>query len=1283
MKKNVLTVLTFAAFALVIVSLATTAYGQGVTGQVSGTIVDPQGAVIGGASAVLTNTVSSQAREVQSDTSGNFVFPDVPAGTYDLSVTHPSFKTYQQTGIVVSVAERVALHEIKLEIGGVTQSVTVQADAARVQTDSSEHSGTITSTQIEDLSTKGRDYLGLISTLPGVVTTGARDINGAGAPAGLAINGRTTGLAIMLDGVINTNSGLQSATGDFSPNVEAVGEMHALLSNYQAEYGVRPNGQINVTTKSGTKAFHGSVYYFGRNEALNANSANTKFLDTISRGPDGVIGSDAVNGHATQTCTLAFRAGCRAQYRFNNFGFTLGGPIYVPHTSFNRNKDKLFFFFALDEWKRKTATPLVNSRFPTPAERTGDFSHTCNGACSATLVNGLPTNVIKIIDPTTGQQFAGNIVPANRQDPFGASMLNFWPQPTLCGGDKYCSANPLFNYTELPIPIDQPQHEYLTRIDWNPGPNTTIYGRYSRDFSTGRGAAQILNPGFPIWGGENLRRDAASYTVDWVQTIRPTLVNDFLVGLTHDHELRPPDPAGYKVWTRANPNFPGFATLGQLYPQINPWLLPPNIQNINVGAGNQIGGASSPQNITIDTFWPFYVYLKLFNFQEGLTWVRGNHNFKFGAYVEAAITNASKGAVVPGALDFGQNNNNPYDTGFAYSNVLLGSVNSYQESSNSLRQHGRYKNIDWYVQDSWKANSHLTLDYGVRFQFQTPTSSKGDIMTNFIPGNYDPAKAARVVQWFSSCASRPAGSADPQGICTKNPNQAIGYDPVSNIVVGAGLATNVILNDPGRTPWQGEVLNKDNALHNPPIGVGPRFGFAYDVAGNGKTAIRGGFGAFYDRPVGDTPQTQMLDNPSPVIFTTTLQFLTLDQLRSLTQSKNVQYGGNNAGGGPVQSTVVDYSLPVTYSYSLGVQRALPFGMVADISYVGNVGHNQRVVRNINNIAAPYGAFGTVPVGAPGDLFRPYQDFTQIQYQSFDGSINYNSVQVSANRRFGKSWTVGGNWVYSKSLAYNAFPAEIGLNNPVLPRKVFYGPTPQDHRHTVNLNWTYNTPDINRLGQSFFTNNKVTKTLLNGWTWAGNAAFVSGAPQAVGFGLVGAPGTLDITGCGPGCADLPTRVSVSGNPVRSKGSCLSDGVSCRYQGHLNPAAIVAPLYGPASKGLTATPGFGNGGPAQFYGPGVNNVDMFLYKNIRLGKETRALQFRAEAYNVFNHMQFTGVNTTAQFINANCQITACPNVNNLLGSYYAGAYNQATGKATPTGLQPTQPARVMVLALKFTF
>ena len=373
---------------------------QGLTGQLSGTVVDSSGGAIPGATVNVRNVATQVSRDAVTDASGGFVIADLLAGTYDVTVSLTGFKTYVQTAVVLSANERVALRAIALQVGALSETISVTAEAARVQTQSSERSGLITQDQLKEVTLKGRDYMGMLKLLPGVVDTANREAPGWNNIGGLAINGgRNNTINLTYDGVTNLDTG--SNTGPFlAPGLDSIAEIKVLTSNYQAEYGRSSGGTINVITKSGSRDLHGGGFYSKRSKRFNAN----EWLNNKTGAP-------------------------KPPYEFDYVGYNAGGPIVLPQ--FNSSRNKLFFFWNQEFLPRTDPGTLQLRNVPTELERRGDFSRSLDN-------NG---NLIVIRDPSTGQPFQNNIIPSGRIDPNGQALLNVFPVPNAVDPQRQ------YNYT--------------------------------------------------------------------------------------------------------------------------------------------------------------------------------------------------------------------------------------------------------------------------------------------------------------------------------------------------------------------------------------------------------------------------------------------------------------------------------------------------------------------------------------------------------------------------------------------------------------------------------------------------------------------------------------------------------------------------------------------------------------------------------------------------------------------------------------------------------------------
>jgi len=1131
------------------VVLAAQLNAQSLTGQISGTIADPSAASVPNATIELRNKATSQVRQATSDPFGAFIVTDLLPGTYDLRIAAAGFTTVEQTGLVLTATERLVLRTITLKIGETVQTTTVQAEAVRLQVQSGERSGLITAKQLQEVPLKSRDYAGMLRLLPGVSDHSDREAPRSFGFRFVAANGgRSTSVSASLDGVSQMDTGNQFWPL-FTPPVEAIAEVKVLLTNYQAEYGRTTTG-IHVVTKGGTREFHGGAYYFKRNEALNANEYFNNQL--------GVK---------------------RQRYRYDNPGYFIGGPVLIPGVV--KTRDKLFFFWSQEFFPRKTPTGLRRITFPTALERQGDFSQTRD-------TNG---TVIPILDPLNNRQpLPGNIVPPSRIDRRGQALLNFFPQPNTQDPQR------LLNYV-FDLPVDNPYRNEVLRVDWNISSKANTYVRLlNNDMSQSGDACCLSGASFPHMPLDYLF-PGKGFASSLIYTFSPTLVNEFGAGLSRaDQSLR----IGQDSLDRNNRDKLNLG-LPQFFPRANPLGLIPNAS---------FGGVPNAASISLESRFPFFGTQSTWNITDNLSKIHGRHQFKFGFYLEKVARNAQRGSAFNGSYDFGRNVLNPFDTNYAFSNALMGSVNSYTESDRHPQAHARYHNFEWYAQDTWRPHKRLTLELGARFYRVMPTFTDGDKLAGFFVQDFDPSKAPRLIQPFRATPT----------------SARLGRNPVTGeIVPEVKIGTFA--------PGSGNIINGMRvfdgvALTSPGVKIAPRFGFAWDVFGSGKTAVRGGFGMFFSRVADDN--IMAWTEPRPLVNTSTANYTTIQSLLATPLSDSPA---------SVSGLEDSRNLPSTYNWSFGIQQDIGFGTVVDVAYVGSVARHLLHSRNLN--ATTYGT-NFLPSSAdatspgrplPVNFLRPFQGYADINYRELAGSSNYHSLQAQANRRFTRNLIFGATWTWSKMMNYS--DEDFGSVNPVLNfRRWNYGKSGFDRTHNVTANFLYDLPKF-----SGAWNNAFSRTAFDGWQIGGVAIFLSGAPTGFGASFVQA---IDLTG-GSG---IDSRVNLTGNPSLPFGR--------RDPMRFFDTSVVQqpPL---------AAFGIGNAPKDAVRGPGLNNWDLSLYKNFAWGPgESQKVQFRFETYNSFNHSQFNGIDTGSRWDAQGRQV------------------NQRFGQAISTAA-----ARRIQLGLKFAF
>jgi hypothetical protein len=1135
-----------------------TARPQGVVGQISGMVVDPAGAVISGAEIRLTHDLSGQVRTYNTDSSGTFLFLNLVPGEYSVHIAFAGFKAYDRKAITVSALEKVALHEIKLEVGDVNSTVTVLAEVAHVATDSSDRDILVNERQIENTPLRGRDWLGVMQSLPGIVDLNNHDVPGwnSGMPT---VNGGQTGqIQLTLDGVISQDSGSPVNNGYLGPSVDAIGEVKVLVSTYSAQYGSRGGGQFNVTIKNGTRHFHGSTYYFFRHEFMNAN--------------------EYFNNQASVAKPL---------YRYQNGGGTIGGPLLIPFTHFNRSRTKLFFFFSEDFLRYLTPGSLNKFTMPTAQERAGDYSQTMTTTAK----------LIPIKDPTTAKTYPGNLIPASQLSPVGVAMLNLFPLPFTSDPTGQRQYNAIYQFARR-----DPREDRILRLDYNVASRTQVFARLMNDYQADRGVGATLNS-TGGWGQLPTAYgiQSAGAVITMIHTFLPNLINELSFGLNRAHQ---------SVSVMDDQRFAANQLSALKGPDGQPLVLPkiyggdknslmynliPNIRFTNLTAQSAGQSITNPAVFTFDARFPFDGTDQAENVLDNVSWIKGPHVVKFGFYYERIARNVSVYSTynTNGSYYFGSDTSSPYDTGYGYSNLLTGAVQAYGEDNQRSVHHARYNQFEWYAQDSWRVGRRLSLDFGVRFQYPGAVSAAGATLGFFDLKAYDPAKAGKllfpaVVNGQNAAVSSIDGTVYLQA-------RSGFFDPASYPA--------------GGSPYSGMVQYKKQAWQNPGLVLGPRVGFASDLFGNGKVALRGGFGIFYDRAFGiDTngatgvgvgPLAAPPAFQAPVYYNTTFPLLRTAQ--SFIGPQQVFSG-------------TSYKHPSTYNWSFGIQRDLGKGMMIDVAYVGNIVHHKFAQIDRNGVA-PYTMWtptgganpkyldpttkGTAFLNA--NLIRPIAGYSSILTTSSCGEANYNSLQTQFNKRFGRRLQFGANWTWSKTMTYT--------RNPWTSDYITYAEVGGSRPQVVNINYSYNLPNGSRIWR-----NKVTQTLLDGWHFNGITKFMSGNPLTVTCSAASAP------------IGYWTGTTTGGIPFRC---------DMRTNDPFLPAATPRPATAPHGRyyplnaanfklPVATSLGIGNIPPTWFYGPGFENFDFTLLKDIRL-KEGRAVEIRIQTFNAFNHFNPGNPNT----------------------------------------------------------
>jgi hypothetical protein len=1247
------------------------AVAQDIFGRIAGTITDSSGGVVPNIKVTITNEATQVSRAVTTDKNGYFVADQLQAGTYTVSAEQSGFKTVNKGGNILTAGGRVTV-DLSLQVGALSETVTIKVVGETINTTSGEISTTITEQQVQNLALNQRHYESLVGLVPGAALQGS-GTNPAALTANYNnsvadINGqRLDGQNWSVDGGWNLDSGSNNSVFN-QVGVDFIQEVDVQSSNYDAEFGRSASATINVVTRSGGIQYHGGIFEFVQNNIFNAENAGTKLTNPTAKGYAAV-----------------------PPFHFNDFGWDLGGPI--PYI---QRKGKLFFF-AGQEWKKfrgvypGLTAASVQETFPTAMEAAGNFTDVYNGGAKGGLIMSTPAVIPascsggvlytapNVINPTciSGD---GAAIAALYASAAKLSVQGALPSSTATG-------NLTFN---LPNPLNL--REDIIRVDEHPNEKHSIYFRYIHDsvdiynpYSTfGTAGAVPVDPDLRNRPGYNIQ-------IGWVYAIRPTLINEVKFNADWHKQTTPLQGT---AWVKTTYGFQFIPPLG------NPSQFPDGLPTINFTAVTNFPTAG-PANVN----GPAPNYLESptadINPADNVVWLKGNHTIKFGGeYARNRKTQNSR-TNYDGIINFSNSAGattrpNPSSTGGAtigsnttgdpFADALLGNFNSLGQSSAVTVGAFRFNDVEAYLQDTWKVTRKLSLVLGLRYMYSSPTYAQGNNITNFDPYTFNPALDPTFTGGLATGSINPASP----GLCSGQQLNVAGTPLLTIECNGLTRPGQVPSDQAIRVPVTSEnpqllasiPATAARGFYNTENLFAPRVGFAYTPFSEYKTVIRGGFGIFYDHPEGNV----LGNGINSQGYVPWAQSAAISGTNAALSQYDSAPGGTVAPPSTLSLSGVDPKLVVarSYQYSFGVQHELPAGMLFQVSYVGNLGrHILRtpsinnatwthqgfvpVSPNPNNLACPNGinsaafhcsAAGFAPGGLSKDQIRPYLGYSSIGMALSDVNSNYNALQVSVTKRAGILTAIF-SYTYSKVLgdgggaadAYNENPEPecpftclvSTAANPVLINGTTKAVAGGVQTGGVVENWK----QFNYGRLSFDATQIVSTAFTVESPWGKNMTGVAGA-VVKGWSL---SALMHYQSGAPLTATASQAVGLNGSNVARRGSIVP-GQSIGFSGKCSNPAIC--WVNPNAFAIGSPIGAGDAPIGDIIGPNFYQWDLSLRKTFNLPfREGMRLQFQADAFNAFNRANWNN-----------------PNVSNA-GS---PTFGQITGSL---------PARVLQFGGKFNF
>lgn len=1172
------------AFVLTL-SVAGSAVAQEVTGSIVGTVKDANGASVAGATVTITDTSKGNqlVRTITTGDDGGFSAPNLATSEYAVTVEAPSFKKSVNTGIKVDVGQRRQV-EVTLAAGRIDETVTVTADAVAVELTTPTAGTTINGDQARELSLNNRNWVQLIAIAPGVnndlsdqVYTGTTNPEGQANTINISVNGgRSSQNTYTVDGADVTDRG-SNITIQAYPSVDSIGEFRILRSLYPAESGRSGGGQVNIVTRSGGSKFHGSAFEFVRNEVFNANNFLLNSTTTPPFGRD-------TNGKAK-----------RAPFRYNDYGWTLSGPIYFfnfgekdPGESYFKKWDRTFFFFSQEIRKDRRFSSAANQSVPNEALRNGIFPiDVCINR------NNVPAETCAV--GNVGRLTAGTPIPAAMLSPAAVAYLNGvyrkMPLPNNPAIGPYTLTTSIRNVSDFQQEIIKIDHSFSNKL--------SAYYRYERDqIPTIDGNALFSSgSGIPDVSTTSTNSPGRTHTAQVTYVASPNLIFEARYNF------------GYGAILSEN-----IGNLALSNTQV-PITLPFANQRDRIPSvtANGFNGLTS--------FGPYDNFSWKSNWNGSATWIYGDHTAKFGVVYskyrknENALAGNNEGLfnVFSTTLASGVTSNATNQNLARWANFLVGNVNGFSQASFDYTADLRQKAFEAYAQDEWRFRPNLTLYAGVRYSFFGSPWDRNGRLSNFDPTRWNAANAPQV----TGLGNRISGVA---GVNTGNWCNGIIVNS-QNVQTGPAVFNCA----PEISPYGKFVMDVSKT------DFAPRVGLAWDPFSKGRTSIRMGYGIYHEQVLNGTMLQNIGLNP-PYQVTASVSVATrLDAPAAGVSS--------SAGVQSLRAIQTDWKTPYMQHWSLDLQHQLDNKTIVTIGYFGSKGTNLIGLTELNSVrpgvarasncavgaayyaqtpaptlvncqpqgyvfrntnAAPENPNGTNTDILILDQVRPFRGYRSIAIIQPRYNSNYHSMQISAQRRFTGASQINFAYTWSKNLTDNQ------TDRSTAPQDTYNIPAEKsratlDRRHVFNFNYVYELPYYDK-------QRGLVGKLLGGWQLSGIFTWQTGLPFTVttsnfdpaGSGIINAnPTARPNVWCDPNASapHTPQQYFNTGcfalNPANT--------LNTRLAGYQN-------VFGNASRGIIE-------------GPGTRRIDVTVSKNIRFGESFR-IQLRAETFNVLNTTNFRG-------------------------------------------------------------